>query len=182
MKNIKRVFCVLILVLFMNPPNLFSDHEGMFFEMGARSHPGAFGISVGAEELTDEFSLRLGISLLANGEFKDTYYTGITGGVRMYGKETFAPFVGLGFFVGYHEEEVEADHDGLDNDGDGYVDEHGEIEEHITGGLASIFPEVGFRIRISNSSQFLVSSQYHVTTEGRREDFWLYNVGISGEF
>ena len=123
-------------------------------------------------------SRRVGLALLAS-EAADDLFTGVNAGLRVQPPARLAPFAGLGVFAGFSRETVDADFDGLDNDGDGFIDEPGEVDRRTDGALASIYPEVGAHFWLTARTRLTASAAYHVTTLGRDHDFWLYGVGLA---
>lgn len=117
----------------------------------------------------DEY--RVGVSYFAY----DDLYEGVSGSARLRAGDVLSVFAGAGLLVGKAEEE--ADDDGVDNDGDGTVDESGEEEIHDL--TAFVYPEVGLALHAAGVG---------LTVSARRfygEEFSgdvIYSVGISMGF
>ena len=152
---------------------------GVYCELGGRSSPDIVGGELGIHVLDSEvLSMRCGLSFLASEELED-FFGGFSLGVRYNTETRVSAFVGMGVYAGYSKETVLADEDRIDNDDDGFVDEAGEEKDIVDNVLASIYPEAGVHLWISDRSRLTLSARYHVTTEGRENDFWLYSFGIA---
>lgn len=64
------------------------------------------------------------------------------------------------------------------NDGDLSVDERGEMKT-VNEFMASIYPEVGVHYWIDSSTRLTAGAQYHLTTQGRSDDFWFFGVSVA---
>ncbi|TWT83474.1 hypothetical protein CA13_49390 [Planctomycetes bacterium CA13] len=116
---------------------------------------------------TSYFTNRIGAVAAAN---DDDVYLGVETGIRLQAPTRLAPFVGLGLFAGYAEETRLADNDGVDNDDNGWIDERGEEEDHFSGALAAVYPEIGVHFWWTPKVRLSVFARELVTTEGRDSD------------
>lgn len=174
-----------LMCAFATPAACYTDPPpkgGFYVELGGREEPDAIGGEIGGYGyINDNVSARLGLALLASESFDDVF-TGISAGMRFCLDAPLTPFVGFGVFGGWAREKVGAANDGVDNDGDGLVDETGEQKEVVSDVLASVYPEVGVHLWASDRTRLTLSGKYQVTTEGRDFDFWMFNVGMGFSF
>jgi hypothetical protein len=151
----------------------------LYLDISMRSDPTVVGAEIAAAHAYgDYFSARVGFETLAS-ETPHYFFGGFTGGARLALPWRLAPFVGMGGFIGWWEEEVQAEADLVDNDRDGSIDEFGERKEVIADGVIVLYPEVGVHLRLTDVVRLTLSGRYHVTTAGRAHDAWLANVGLS---
>ncbi len=155
------------------------DRTGISFGTGLGVDPIALGGELGISHYavpwsSTEISLK---GILLEGD-----YGGLLGlkiGQRIQAPTRLSPFVGIGIFAAASSTEEPATNDGIDNNGNLFVDEPGERKE-VNKGLLTIYPEAGIQYWIDSSSRFTLSTQYHFNANGRDEDF-LY-TGISLTF
>jgi len=162
--------------------NSYDSLGGFYVELGGSSDPDTIlgGTGVWAE-VSDYITLKGGLSLLASESFDDTF-TGGNLDLHISFGSRFSPYVGAGIFAGYSRERVSADDDDIDNDGDGFVDERGEEKTVVKDVIASVYPEAGFYIWITDDLKLSFSGKYYVTTEGREDDFWIFSSGFNFTF
>lgn len=129
--------------------------------------------------LNHDLALRGGVAFLVSEE--TDLHLGLEGGIRTRRGRGVSPFFGGGLFIGEWSEFVPADADGLDNDGDGFVDEYGE-EEEVYDYLAAIYPEVGVHIQLADSLYLTGNYRYYITTRGRGSDQRLYGLELGVGF
>ncbi|MFC1849515.1 hypothetical protein ACFL27_04820, partial [candidate division CSSED10-310 bacterium] len=152
---------------------------GLNVELGGAVDPDVIGGHAGiCGYVTPVLSLKGGFSFLASEDFDD-FFGGLELAMRASFPTRISPFVGLGLFAGYSNKYVSADEDGIDNDGDGEVDESGEEDKVIDNVLASIYPEAGSHFWITDFFRLTLTAEYHYTTEGRDHDYLIYRVGFS---
>jgi hypothetical protein len=172
---------LLILFVFSFPGYLFAEEtgpSGPYIEIGGQTDPAAIGVGLGAYNYNyRHLTTRLAVYVLGS-ESVDDVFLGADAGFRMALGTPVSPFIGLGGYYGYHSEQISAEDDGLDNDGDGQVDEGGEKDARIDRSMASVYPEAGLHIWIDQKNRLTLSGKYHITTEGRDSDFWLFCFGI----
>jgi len=94
-------------------------------------------------------------------------------GTRFQTPSRIAPFAGVGIFLGARPHKDLADMDGLDNDDDGFIDEHNEKDWDLDNFLAAVYPEVGAHLWLNGRWRLTAYGRYLVTTEGRGHDDWL---------
>ncbi|MBT8375057.1 MAG: hypothetical protein KJN80_09120 [Deltaproteobacteria bacterium] len=176
---------VLALGLFAVAPLKAQDHNttgakaGTYLEIGGQTDPTAVGVGLGAFNYNYRYlSTRLALYMLGSESINDVFL-GADAGIRLELGTLVSPFIGLGGYYGYHVENTPAEDDNLDNDGDGQVDEAGEEDARIDRSVASIYPEAGLHVWIDKRTRFTLSGKYHITTDGRESDFWLFCVGFS---
>lgn len=154
------------------------ENPGIYVELGAGSDPNAIGGEVGFFGYENEnLSYVGGLGFLASESFDDLF-VGANLGIRFSVGHVISPYVGMGVFAGYSKKNVGAEDDNEDNDDDGDVDEEGEEKEVIDNVIGSLYPEIGVHIWTSNTSRITFSGKYHMTTEGRENDFWMYSLGF----
>jgi len=161
------------------------DPNTAYVEISGNRNPNFGGGGGGLSLYGDHTAFLAGVSIFGSSSFDD-YFAGFNLGARFHRRNPFkasvTPFVGIGSFLGFTEEEKEADDDEIDNDLDGDVDEEGETESSISDTLASIYPEVGLHIRIPGDGILTLSARYNVTSKGRELDSWIYALGFTIPF
>ena len=154
---------------------------GLYAGGGAQIRPSSGtpmgGAELGAETYTTNWSTARAALSLFMGE--DEGYGGLDLGLRLQTPTRIAPFVGVGTFQGGSRGVRIADHDGQDNDDDGWIDEYGEKESRIDSWLASVYPELGTHFWINGSWRLTGYGRYLITSEGRRHDDWLIGLQLS---
>lgn len=164
-----------------NDARFQEDASGWFvsggFSKRGDDEDGLVAIDIGREAYFTSF-LTGRASLMGMGNGED-WFTGADTGLRLQSPSRFAPFVGAGLFAGYAKEVVPADDDWIDNDDDGYVDEHGEDKERLSDAIAAVYPELGAHFWWNPSVRLTGFGRYLVTTDGRDSDDWLFGVGIA---
>jgi hypothetical protein len=154
---------------------------GLYLSGGACVRPSEEKAMAGGElggeyYVTNWFTPRAALAGFGNGE---DGFIGLDLGARLQTPSRIAPFVGVGTFLGYSDEEVSADDDWQDNDVDGWVDEWGETEKDITGLLGAVYPEVGVHLWLDEKWRITTHGRYTISTEGRDRDDWLLGVQIA---
>lgn len=155
---------------------------GFYAGAAGQTDPGAAGAELGAfHYFREDTEGRASLAWLANSASDDSFL-GVNMGARVQTPSRVAPFAGLGLYGGYSEVTEAADADGIDNDGNGFIDEFGEEDSTIDGTLGAIYPEVGVHFWLVPNMRLTASASYYMTTEGRDHDFWMYgvNVGLLG--
>ncbi len=172
---------LLIVFLFCASTGLHAEEAGFtgaYLEIGGQTDPTSIGIGFGGFKYNYRYlTTRMALYVLGS-ESVDDVFLGADAGVRMELGTRVSPFVGLGGYYGYHSDQVPAENDKLDNDGNGQVDEGGEKDTQIDRSMATIYPEAGVHIWIDDTNRLTLSGKYHITTEGRDTDFWLFCFGI----
>lgn len=125
---------------------------------------------------TSYLTNRVGLIAAVNDE---DFYVGGEMGFRIQTPTRLAPFVGLGLFAGASSTRSPAEHDNVDNDDDGAVDEDGETEFDFDGALAAVYPEVGLHFWWTPRVRLSGFGRYMVTTEGRRADSNYFGASIA---
>jgi len=153
----------------------------LYLDIQRRSEPEVVGIEAGISgQYNDFISSRLGLALLdSEPEVFGHVFGGFTASLRYAPPWRIAPFAGIGGFFGTWEDEVRADSDGQDNDGDGVVDEYGERRTEHIDGIFVVYPEVGLHLWLFDGVCLTLSGRYHVTSAGGDYDGWLAGVGLS---
>jgi hypothetical protein len=132
-----------------------------------------FGADASATECYDHLrSYRVGLSYYSDGDF---LYTGLTGSFRLQYGKYISPFIGIGALVGFGEKEVNASHDGRDNNHDGYIDEDYE-KDTVYAGSAFVYPEAGFSIYTGSIGFSMTARQYF--GENFHGDI-IYSLGVN---
>lgn len=125
---------------------------------------------------TSYLTNRVGFIAAVNDE---DFYVGGETGIRIQTPTRLAPFVGLGLFAGASSTRSPAEHDNVDNDDDGAVDEDGETEFDFDGALAAVYPEVGVHFWWTPRLRLSGFGRYMITTEGRRADSNYFGATIA---
>ena len=100
---------------------------------------------------------------------------GLSGSVRLQTPSRLAPFVGLGGSIGWAGKEV-ADHDGIDNDDDTFIDESGEQANDYD---IVAFPEAGVHYWVTPQFRLTASASYPLGADYAPKDFLMYGVSLS---
>ena len=156
------------------------DGGGLYLELGEGLGPYTnLAGEIGLECIDENLSARGGLFFLFSKNLDNDYFIGCNLGTRFsIMKGSISPFVGVGVSTGYSEEKVSATEDGIDNDGDDFIDEKGEKKEKVDKIIATCYPEIGTYLWTSESLKLTISVRYQVTTEGREQDFWMYTMSI----
>ncbi len=163
---------------FFDEEGNLQNPDGIYLQLGAGSEPDAIGGEVGYFGYQNEnVAYVAGLGFLASEKFEDLF-VGASLGIRLSVGHVVSPFVGAGVFAGYSKKNVNAEDDDVDNDDDGDVDEDGEEKTVIDDVIASVYPEVGISVMIAPDSLLTLSGRYHMTTEGRNDDFWIVSLGL----
>ncbi|MGB7345074.1 MAG: hypothetical protein WBD20_12745 [Pirellulaceae bacterium] len=125
---------------------------------------------------TSYLTNRVGFVAALNDE---DFYIGGETGIRLQTPTRLAPFVGLGLFAGASSTRSPAEHDDVDNDDDGSVDEDGETEFDFDGALAAVYPEAGLHFWWTPRVRFSGFGRYMITTEGRRADSTYFGASVA---
>jgi hypothetical protein len=156
------------------------DGGGLYLELGEGLGPyTTLGGEIGLECIDENLSARGGLFFLFSKNLDNDYFIGCNLGTRFsMMKGSISPFVGVGVSTGYSEEKVSATEDGIDNDGDDFIDERRGKKEKVDKIIATCYPEIGTYLWTSESFKLTISVRYQVTTEGREQDFWMYTMAI----
>ncbi|WP_300675142.1 hypothetical protein [Desulfoluna sp.] len=181
--------CLLLLLLlgfFLTPaPCAAEDPNSAFVEIGGNHSPKFGGAQGGLSQYNDHTAFLAGFALFGSSAF-DNPFAGITLAARFHTANPFhgfiTPFVGVGGFAGYSQEEESAEEDDLDNDDDGEVDEKGEVKQSRSDSLAILYPEAGIHINIKGDGLFTLSARYNLTSKGHDLDHWVYALGFTIPF
>lgn len=155
-------------------------HGGMGWYLAAGANPkyeaggGEIGLAVNHYWCDARLGLAANVSAAA-----ERLFLGPTAALHFQLPTRIAPFIGLGAFAGYSRSQTPAASNGIDDNGDGLIDEWGETREHFDGVFASVFPEVGVHAWLTDSVRLSALASYHITTEGRRHDFWMVGGSVA---
>lgn len=105
-------------------------------------------------------SVRASLMGVASSAAEDGF-TGGSIGLRVQPPSRLAPFVGVGGYAGYSEQENQCD-----------------CDDRIDGGFTSVYPEVGAHFWINGRTRLTASAQYWINSEGREADLWYYGVSL----
>ena len=106
------------------------------------------------------------------------FFGGASVGLRTAFDTPLSPYVGIGVYLGQNEKEVSAEHDKKDNDGDGFIDERGEMRVDNTL-MSAVYPELGWRIALGDSVTVRLMGRYMVSSFGRQHDDWFYGLSLA---
>ena len=151
---------------------------GWYIAGAGHADPDAAGGEIGIFAYPQSWlAFNTGLAVLG-GTGANDIFLGSNTALRVQSPSRLAPFVGVGMFHGYSENETPARGDWLDNDADGSIDEVGETETEY-GWLSAVYPELGVHYWLNSSVRATASGAYYVTTEGRASDFWFYGASLS---
>ena len=155
--------------------------DGVLYSGGGQVRPDSgesfFGGGIGKEEYVSSWATQ---RASLNGYYgHDDGFIGLDFVWRLQPPSRVAPFVGIGTFNGFSKEIELATDDNEDNDGDGDIDEFGELETKFDGWLSAIYPEVGIHTWLNGSCRLTTFGRYWVTTEGRDSDEWMLGIQLS---
>lgn len=155
-----------------------ADRGGCYWGAAGADEPFTAGVEVGRFMYTGpSLESRIGFKGLAGTGAHD-WFAGGDLGLRFQSPSRLAPFVGAGTYLGANWRDVPAANDGIDNDGNGFIDEFGE-KDSVSEFIASAYPELGVHFWMNSSTRLTANAQYHFTTEGRSSDFWFIGLSIS---
>ena len=152
---------------------------GFYFSGGAQQRHddehAIFGGEIGCETYAENWlTLRGSLAAYMGEENGDTEgYGGLDVGLRFQTPSRIAPFVGVGMFNGFSKSKESANRDFIDNDDDGFIDEHNETKTTADGWMTAIYPEVGLHAWTNGNLRLTGFGRYFVSTEGRKQDDWL---------
>jgi hypothetical protein len=93
-----------------------------------------------------------------------------------------SPFVGVGGFIGWVVPGLginPSDRNGMDDNGNGLIDETGEKKPHEDDAkLISIHPRIGLHLWLTEKWRVSLDGQYEITSLGRRKDAWFYGARL----
>ncbi len=154
---------------------------GLYASGGAQVRPDSgnamFGGELGAEGYAT--SWLTGRAALSGYYGDDEGFLGLEVGARLQTPTRVAPFVGVGTFQGASRGVELADHDGLDNDDDWWIDEPGEDRSTVDRFLSVVYPEVGAHVWIDGNWRVTTYGRYFITSEGRDSDDWLVGLQVT---
>lgn len=154
------------------------DRGGTYIGAAGADEPTAAGIEFGRFQYSGSaLESRIGLKGLV-GTGADDWFAGLDLGLRAQSPSRFAPFAGIGTFVGGNTNSSLAVTDGRDNDDDGSIDERGERKSDPEF-MASVYPELGVHWWVTSDLRLTTSAQYHFTTDGRDSDFWFIGFSLS---
>jgi len=133
-----------------------------------------------AEEIVPNASGYIDATLLISDAYdaEQPVFGGVSVGLRTTLDVPLSPYVGAGLYVGENEKEVSANHDKIDNDRDGFIDEAGEMTtDNLL--MTAIYPELGFRLKLGESFSIRMMGRYMVSSFGRQHDDWYYGLSLA---
>lgn len=153
------------------------NQSGVYAGAAFSDEPFTAGAELGAfHYLTHSVESRVGLKGLV-GTGDNDFFAGIDAGLRVQAPSRFAPFAGVGMYLGGNGKSELADDDLRDNDNDGSIDELGE-EKDVGSFFASVYPEVGAHFWLNGRTRLTTSAQYHLTTSGRDDDFLFLGISL----
>lgn len=142
-------------------------------ELWAQEDGKLAGMDAAVTACPNDFTgVHLGASYYADRDFA---YKGVTASLRLQHGEVFAPFVGLGVLVGSAERETDGTHDGVDNNGDGLVDEPGE-RRRLMAFSAYAYPEAGLSLWTERGGVTVSARRFYGS---ELTGSLIYNVGFT---
>lgn len=97
----------------------------------------------------------------------DTWFTGLTMGMRLESPTFVAPFVGVGLTTGYDLDAIRQEF------------QHFDYRRPTRGYMVAIYPEAGIHYWITENFRVTGSASYYVSSKGRDSDFPLLGLGLS---
>ncbi|MFT5239336.1 MAG: hypothetical protein ACI9OU_002659 [Candidatus Promineifilaceae bacterium] len=150
-----------------------------FVELSGRANPDIVGGELGLIGwFNGSLSAKGSFSFLASEPLED-FFAGANISIQTQFPWRFSPYVGVGAFAGYSREDVRAENDNLDNDDDGFTDERGEEKSVVDNVTSSVYPEIGLLMWVKHDVRLSISGRYHISSEGRDFDAWIYAVGFA---
>jgi hypothetical protein len=187
----KKIFFAALLTLFLFSASDAYDQtdyyppeypNGLYIETGGGRSPDSLWIELGMMGNPSEY-IEYRASLSHLGVEKNTqdknYFTGFNIGARIKFSSLVSPFIGAGIFSGYAFEDITADDDGKDNDGDGEIDEQNEKKAVVDDIIFCFYPEAGLYLQFQNNSKIYLSSKYMISSEEETGNFFLFTIGFS---
>ena len=154
---------------------------GLYLSGGAQVRPDVdramAGAEVGIERYMTSYATARGALSAYLGV--DEGFAGLDLGMRLQTPTRIAPFVGVGTFQGGSRGVELAHWDGVDNDGDGFIDEFGEEKSTVDNWLSVVYPELGAHLWIDGNWRLTTYGRYLVTSEGRKHDDWLMGLQLT---
>jgi hypothetical protein len=148
---------VVAFTLFFRPGHADSCSPHTNFDLWADEEDAIAGMDVAYSNCLSEFSnFRFGLSYFSD---DGVAYEGFTASFRLQHGDTIVPFFGIGALVGFSEDSVPATNDGIDNNGDGFIDEPGETVTQREGN-AFFYPEAGIAFYVNGIGASLSARQY----------------------
>lgn len=155
-----------------------ADRGGYYIGGSGADEPTVGGLEIGRfQYLGPAVESRIGLKGLV-GTGADDWFAGLDMGLRTQSPSRFAPFAGIGTFLGGNTNKTLANTDGRDNDDDGSIDEFNELKNDPAL-MASVYPELGVHWWVTSDLRLTSSAQYHFTTDGRDSDFWFIGFSLS---
>lgn len=170
-----------LLLALLFAPASWADDEMRYLALSAKVTSELHGLEYG-HRLRDPAS---GISLYYSSSIlSDSDYTFLGGnvGLRKYNGNVLAAFYGAGLFGGYSEKEKYTEFDGIDNDDDGWVDEHGESIQYIDRLMLTIYPEIGLELRLLKQVSISTYARYQIANTGPDNHFMYYGAALLTDF
>jgi len=162
-----------------DPLQLGSEHGGAYVELGFGHDPDAIGGEIGCfTNPSVHKEIKASFAFIASENYENIF-TGASIGIRFQAGTKIKPFVGAGIFAGYTKKEIKAEDDKEDNDNDGKIDEPGEKKEIIDNVMGTVYPEAGVHFLFDDHTRITFAAKYHITTEGRQDDFAIYSAAFS---
>lgn len=100
---------------------------------------------------------------------------GVTGGARVQVPSRVAPFAGIGAYGGATPYNLH-DGDGIDDDGNGLVDDLGEETNDY---VLAIYPEAGVHFWVTPEWRMTASTSYWVAVTDEVDGFWMWNLSLA---
>jgi opacity protein-like surface antigen len=139
-----RRFLLLLALLFAAPAGADCDDHAVG-ELWADEEGRIAGLDLSGVVCTNRYQeYRVGISYFGNDDY---LYEGVSGSARLRVGDGLSAFVGAGVLTGRAELADDVDSDGVDNDGDGSIDEPGEEQILDDYWSAFVYPEAGIALR-----------------------------------
>jgi len=154
------------------------SYLGGTFEPEANAIGGEIGYSYYLEPWLEQ---QIALAGLYSDDLHDAYIGGKLG-YRVQSPSRVAPFVGLGGFAGLFHKGTP--YDTLYVVGAAVSDDPDYHYDHDPGDdglhpMLAVYPEVGVHFWLNEKFRLTASGSYHISTEGRKFDYYLFNFGIS---
>jgi opacity protein-like surface antigen len=178
----KITTAIMLIVACFVPKTWASDIGQLQFGTMYAQHIEGVGLYAGIEmaDVLPYSSAYFDATLLISSAYdaQEPVFGGVSMGLRSAFDVPLSPYVGAGIYLGQNEKEVRADNDNIDNNGNGFKDEVGEMKTDNTA-MVAIYPEVGVRLDIAQHVTVRVMGRYMVSSFGRPHDDWFYGLSFA---
>jgi opacity protein-like surface antigen len=178
----KIIITTMLIITCLMPKAWASDVGQLQFGTMYAQHIQGVGFYAGIEaaDVLPYSSAYFDATLLVSSAYdaQEPVFGGVSLGLRSAFDMPLSPYVGAGIYLGQNEKEVRADNDKIDNNGNGFKDEVGEMKTDNTM-MAAIYPEIGLSLNVAQRVTVRVMGRYMVSSFGRPHDDWFYGLSFA---